>query len=87
MKRAKMMLSVIAVVAVVGGALAFKAKDSAILSIYTPDEFNTTCTFSVQYQNATIAPQSQAITTLQNATITRTSDETKCAAVLYLKNQ
>lgn len=61
MKKAKIMLTAIAVLAVVGGALAFKAKSAA--NVYCKNTAGTTCTKAL-YQTTQIS----AVTTTNPCT-------------------
>ena len=69
MKKAKIMLTAIAVIGVVGGVLAFKAKKAPFLTVYT--EVNGLCTSPFTLTDASITndpsatPIQASLTTLQ----------------------
>ena len=85
MKKVKVILAAIAVFAVVGGALAFKAKKSA-LSVYQLDAAKTTCSYiSVDFDDAkTTIAGAATIATYPSATTFPTTSTSFCTSTLYL---
>jgi hypothetical protein len=84
MKKVRILIASLAVVTVVGSALAFKAAKTNI-SVYQRN--GSTCQLLQAFEVATIGAANDFQTSFTSATITETSDISKCATTLFLKDE